>query len=651
MSEFRHILNGTVINEPIDWTSFTGEISRDAKSRTILPAYPSSANFGADGYGILRALFVSALCDIVDYQVDERCGTAWRTALRCKIIIADCVFNLTKCQVKASLVDDSIGARITNNRKIPIRYTSELTKNEDNLNPTPVIQVSIFDPADTDPNAYLTPNRRMADWFAAITHAVRYITDDNVSVVSDWYANLPDNERWAITTGYQLRTADTQPRGLYMTWSFDELFTELAIKYDLWIFATRDANGDPVINIEPMSALMGSGLAMEHEAVEDLEQDIDTDQLYASVAVGSETGIANLDAVESLPFLVLIGQSEERFHFTGVCNTDQELDLVNKWSICTNLIERTLGGNAEQDDKLFFVQYDRTTLDATKGNDFDPSFQYNPALMNFRVLERYLLPSSISVATTDPDTLNGKVERPLPAPVPQGNIFTPTGAATFFLLGAELDYTVVISDPGGNFQLSPGRYTAPVQGFYSFTFKHVARFTKLTATPASVMPVVRFRRYNSANVLWQTFDVDAFPQPILITALGLNGPWNCVAILGLVLDPGDYITVQLGWRISGPTSVTVGVEIMPPSWSLETTGNPGGGTINVDPLVAPIVRYGWSRNITAEQWAAINDDPRLAISVGPYISDQRIGHLQKISRTMSSGEGTLTILTDRTRPL
>jgi hypothetical protein len=650
MSEFRHILNGQLVNEPTDWSSFSGEISRDAKSRTITQSYPSSATFGSDGYALLRSLFVGNLCNIIDYQVDERCGNTWRTALRCKVIIADCVFNLTKCTVQASLVDDSIGARIANNRKIPIRYTSELTKNEENLNPTPVIQVSMFDPADTDPNAYLTPNRRMADWFDAITHAVRYITDDTVTVVSQWYANLPDDERFAITTGYQIRTADTQPRGLYMTWSFDQLFFELAIKYDLWMFPSRDANGDPVVNIEPMSALMGTTVGLEHVAVEDLEQDIDTDQLYASVAVGSETGLPNLDAVESLPFLLLIGQSEERFHFTGVCNTDQELDLVNKWSICTNLIERTLGGNAEQDDRLFFVQYDRTALDATKGNDFAPSFQYNPALMNFRVLERYPLPSSISVATADPATLNGSVEQPLGGPITQGNIFT-SGTTNFFLTAGGQNFSNVISDPGGNFQLSPGRYTAAVQGYYAFQFTHVASFVKQGFGPVAVMPVVRFQRYTSSNVLEQTLDVDASSGIISMLAPGFYGPFDCVISTGFVLQPGDYITTQLGWRISssGTGLQVVTVDVF--GWTLTTTANPGGGTIDVNPFIAPIVRYQWSRTITAEQWAALNDDVTLALSVGPYLGDQRIGHLQKISRTMSTGEGTLTTLTDRTQPL
>jgi len=664
MSIFRHTLAGQQVAEPIDWSSFSGEVLRDYRTRTISQGYPTSARFGSDGHAILRALWLSNDCQVVPYQVDEQCGGVWYTVMRANIIVADCVFNLTKCEAQSSLVDDGIGARIANNRRIPIRYSAEKTKNSDALPPVPERLVEVFDCADTDPNAYLATARRMLDWFDAMTHAVRYITDDNVSVVSAWYAALPDEEKWAITTGFQLRTADATQRGLYMEYTFDELFFELAKKYDLWMFVTRDANGDPVVNIEPESDTRLAAIAIEHRGVEDLEQDVFGDLLYASVAVGSDDGLPNLDAVESLPFLVLIGHSKERFHFEGVCNTDAELDLVSQWSIDTNLIERTIGGNTDADDDIFLVQYDPTTLLSTKGDDYTPSFQYNPALLNFRVLGRYNLPASISVATADPDQLLGSVTQVTVSPVSVGNISAPpTGVLQAFIApSAQANFSAVVSDPGGNFQLNPGRYTAPVQGFYSFAFDYRFVLSFVQVNSFIVVPFIEWTRKDAADaiigtpqqVVSLTPPINVNVGPIPISGGGI-GPFSAQSLFGVVLNPGDYVEARFGWRIVSGVGASgnqiVGVSLMPDGWTLEATGVPGGGTIESDSNLARSIRYQWNRHITTEDWAAITADPRLTVAVSPYATGLREGVALRITRTMGNGDATLETLTDRNEPL
>jgi hypothetical protein len=657
MSIFRHTLAGQQVAEPIDWSSFSGEVLRDYRTRTISQGYPTSARFGLDGHAILRALWLSNDCQVVTYQVDEQCGGVWYTVMRANIIVADCVFNLTKCEVQASLVDDGIGARIANNRRIPIRYSAEKTKNSDDLPPVPERLVQVFDCSNPNPAVYIPQARRMLDWFDAMTHAVRYITDDNVSVVSAWYAALPDDEKWAITTGFQLRTADATQRGLYMEYTFDELFFELSKKYHLWMFVTRDANGDPVVNIEPESDTRLAAIAIAHRGVEDLEQDVFGDLLYASVAVGSDDGLPNLDAVESLPFLVLIGHSKERFHFEGVCNTDAELDLVSQWSIDTNLIERTIGGNTEADDDIFLVQYDPTTLLSTKGDDYTPSFQYNPALLNFRVLGRYNLPASISVTTADPSQLVGSMEQVLVSPSSLGNLTVGGGSGTvaqFIIPSANgLNFSNIIDDPGGNFQLNPGRYTAQVQGFYSFTFQSVFRVTNLTGQGQMLLTVfTNFRRFDSGGNLTGTFNAVNQPSSIVI---GFSDPIIIPAFVtqGIVMDSGDYVEVRFGFSLTNTVDPQQSffVEAMPDEWKLGVTAAPGGGTIESDSNLARSIRYQWRRHITTEDWAAITADPRLTVAVAPYATGLREGVALRITRTMGNGEATLETLTDRNEPL
>jgi hypothetical protein len=573
MSEFRHILNGQTIEEPTDWASFQGSIVRDYRTRTISEQYPATAKFSGQGYAILRALWLDNTCTMVDYQVDERCGGQWRTAVRARIIIADLVFTLPRCEVTASLVDDGIGARIANNRRIPIRYTTERTKNAQDMPAVPEVDVEMFTPST---GVYLAQTRRMLDWKEAMTHAVRFITDDNVQVASNWYDTLPDDERFALTTGIQIRAAGTGLRALYMEYSFEELFDPLAKGYDLWLFVTRDINGDPVVNIETDAATASTQVAITHTAVEALEQEVDSDQLYASVAVGSESGLPNLDAVQSLPFLILIGQSLERFPLSGVCNTEAELDLVVRWNICTNLIERTLNGNTEEDDNIFLIQYDRATLQATQGTDYTPAFQYNPELLNFRVLSRHNLPSTIAVETADPANLVGAIEQVLNSPVPVGNISAPpTGVFQLFITPSSVaNFSNVISDPGGNFQLSPGRYTAPVQGFYSFTLAY--RFSLAFQQVQSFLlnPRIEWRRFDSTDTLLSTALITSLSPilsfgpfgPVPLTG-GSAGPFDALSIFSTVLDPGDYITVRFAWNIASGPGATVTQIVLPSLFS------------------------------------------------------------------------------------
>ena len=624
------------------------EIKRDAKTRTISPSFPTSATFAGEGYAILRNLFANDLCGITTYEAYEMCGGAWYPVVRANIIISDCDFKLNECTVSVSFVDDGIGARIANNRRIPIRPPSEFTKNQLPQSAVPEIEVEIFDPT-ASAATYLSPARRMYDWLEAMEHAVRYITDTQVSVQSAWYAALPDDERYAITTGYQLRTAEAGPRGIYMQYSFEALFTELAIKYDLWIFVTRDAFGLPVVNIEPYEDTFSPTVATTFPAVQGLEQGVQQEALYASVSVGSESGLPNLDAVQSLPFLVMIGHSEEQFHFEGVCNMDTNLDLVNKWGIDTNLIQRTVGGNDSEDDLIFIVQYDVSTLQAVKGDDYTPSFQYNPGLLNFRVLERYPFNQNISVATADPSQLVGDATFPLNSNVQLGNLVVqfPTGS-DYQVPSGVLDFFSA-NDPGGNFQLSPGRYTAPVQGFYSFSLQYgysLAWQANAFNFYGGVQGAVQFARYDVANTLISTSTVTGSTNIGAQNAQGIG-----FASTGIVLNPGDYVTVSLLWTVAGLVGSVVLVSLSPPGWTLTATGVPGGGTIAFDGTRPRLLRHQWQGHIPAQQWSAMMSDPRLAVAVSPGSVMPIEVHPISVSRSLSTGVAQLDTITKRSNIL
>lgn len=670
MSTFRHTFDGVAVDEPLDWSGFNADIDRDYDKRTISAKFPTSAKFGGGGYDTIRTLFLSGFCSIIEYKVEEKCGGAWWVVMRSNIIIGDSVFNLTKCEVDVSLVDDGIGARIENNRKLPIRFTTERTKNADTMTAVSERTVYIFDP--NDPlGTYLDDPRRMIDWYDAIRHAVGYITDLTVPVQSDWYEALTADEGWAITTGLQLRTFGSSDRDLYMEYTFDDLFTEIAKKFNLWMFITRAADGSPVLRIEQDADTYSDTEVSSMPSQEDLTQEVDTELLFASVAVGSENELPNLDAVQSLPFLVLIGQSKERFGFEGVCNTNTELDLVNKWNIGTNLIEAVIGGNTDYDDEIFLIQYNGAdafdegfdsgfggTLKAVKGDDYNPlapPYQYNPLMLNFRVISRYNMANDIAVSIGDPTNLEGSVEQVLTLPLPQGN-FPVAGAGTtltYYTPAAVIDFSGVISDPGANFQLSPGRYTVPAQGFYSFTFNYRFQVVSFSTVPPVLQSFIRFEAFDVGNTSIGVQEVNSHSPPIF---LGLNGgsfETNAQATANFVLNPTDYMTVRFGWRVTGlvAASQLVTVSVMPGGWIFAADGTPGGGSVVYDTELAKIIKYSWERHIPAQEWAELMADPRLSIGISSTPVNLRTTWPLSLSRKMGTGEASLETITDRTQPL
>jgi hypothetical protein len=676
---YRHLLGGIPVEEPNDWDSFDMELSRDFDARTLSVKYPGQAKFSGGGYARLRQLFTTNLCSTTTYEVFEECAGTSYQVVKATIILADCEWNLNRCEVDVSLVDDGIGARIKNNRRIPIRPGAEVTKNAVPAEGAPEILVDMFYPQ--DPLAtYISP-RRMYDWLDAMRHAVRYITDGQVTVESDWYVNLPDHERFAITTGYQIRTASGGGNGLVLEYSFEDLFFELAKKYDLWMYLTRTFDGDPVLNIAPADDLFTSTVAIQTLWQDNLVQSIETSRIYAKVLVGSENGLANVGGGgQSLPYLILQGFSEEEFHFEGECNTDAELDLVNKWEIDTNIIERQLT-STQSDTAKFIIQYDRSTMKATKGDYFDAGgepYLYNEALLNLNVLNRYALPSNVAVYfdATQAEFLAERsaavVNTPVTASTPGGLFTNPTPSDTPSQF--DVDYGGPWIDPGNNYgngtaQGSPvsaanSLYTAPAQGWYTFEVNRLWSITSNIYPPPptggepcykdgrSLILVVR--RNSLGGFISQQF-IESAPEIAV-------GDYTHNALWSMNLDPGDRVNVVMGFKTvfnTGqfgcppgfpPYSITV-TDRTGSTYGTTFVATGGGQVTSIDPNAARIVKYAWEQHIPAAVWASLVNDPRQAIAVSPDASSIRTGHILEISRKMKDGQAQVQTITDRYQPL
>ncbi len=665
-----HYLNGLQVEEPFGWRNFTEEFDRDVKERLISVKYQAQLVFAGQGYQIINDLYNSSgFCATLTYEAKQWCEGSLVTCAKGEIIIADCEFNETRCEVKVSVADQGVGARVVNNKGIPVSPTAESTKNGFDLTPVTPINLEVFDPQAAS-GTYIGTTRRVWDWWDAIQNVVLYMTDNQVYATSDWYNALPDDERYCFVDGNELRVADgSNPR---LTYSFSTLFTELAIKYNLWIGCVRDVSGNPVLRIEPEGTFFGTLGNAQIANIQDLIRSIDTDRLYAKVSVGSDTYIKALQTGFSLPFLVLRGFTKEEFHFEGVCNTNETLDLVNEWVIDTNVIEDVVvNGNQDHDNEMFLIQYDRNTNKATKGDYLQPGYGpylYNERLQNFDVLNRYDIPSPVG-AFWSPIDASFRATRIAATNTPITETAYAGGVEPELQVQFDNDYSPPNFDTTNNYgngttQGNPvsqanSRYTAPVQGYYEFTTQVNWRIISQTSLVIgglhhykSIRVTVNLNHFNAANVPIGTPDSNTSPYNYAL------GPYVTGMVTGRAMDVGDYMTVTYvfehsdfqyipGNIIIGPANPSHGSQQV--TFSLisdsvfATTFVTGGGSVQGGGQ-SRVLKYEFDRHIDLATWRSMTNTPEDIITIGGGAAATIPTHALNAKRNVATGATSWAVI-------
>lgn len=665
-AQTRHYLNGVEVPEPMAWADFTEELDRDIDSRFISLKYRGTLTFTNEGYALLDSVFRdTGHCGIVSYLAIQQCGGQERIVARGSIIVADIKFNLTKCEAECSIADDGIGARVMNNMEIPVSPNADVSKNGKSIGAVSQLDIELYDPQ-AALGTYLTGARLGWDWLDAIRHAVRYITDDTVTLVSDWYAALPDDERYWISNGYSVRSASIAV--VRTSWTFKDLFEEIGKKYNLWIGVERSATGEPVLRIEPEGYWYSATPWGSHPDIQDLIRTADSDLLYAKVDVGCDKAIKETETDFSLPYIPLRGFVQEAFHLEGVCNTQATLDLVSQWIIDSNVIEdAAVNLNKDYDDDLFIVQYDRTTNRAVKGDYLQPGsdpYLYNPALLNDAVIARHNLPSAVG-AFFDPVNASFRAQRTTAVANPYLT-YDPGTSAVVETEQAQFndDFTAPNFDTAnawgnGTAQGTPvsaanSRYTAPAQGYYEFEvfarFRVIQQLVSRNGPLAFAYPVqlqLVLERYDSGNNLISSQTVDT------PSALNQWEEQSITHVFGTSMNAGDYVRIVDQFLIQSQTWVNgisdfnlgfgSGVTFQRlPNWYIKTNFVASGGYVAAGGG-GRIIRYEFDRHVSSSDWVSLTADPRRMILIGTGEPSIRT-HIINASRNVMTGATTWAVI-------
>ena len=698
----RHRLNGVALaDEPGGWADFTEDLDRDLDERIIYLKYPNTLNFVGDGYWTLRRLFEENYCNEVAYNLEQFCNGGWQVLFNGAIIISDITWNLSKCTADTPITDTAVGARILNNKSVTAFALATLSKSRVAITPVPPIDLEVYDPAANEAT-YLGTTRIGYDWKLCMQHLLAFITDGLVGFRSDWYDALPDDERFCLVNGVNLRTAQTDTRP--PEYSFRDLW-EFAWKSDNLMAGIEQTEQGPVFRVETEAfwyAAPGSIILLDQE---DIEQSIDTDLLYASVKMGSQGAIKNeaIAAKYSLPYVGLRTFSEESYALEGQCNTDNALDLELPFIVCTNAIEDAVVNNDDgNDDEVFVIQYDRTNSKAVKRSyltsDAEP-WLYNERFLNLNVVRRWRLPASGVTYYADEDAAF-RAERTVVGGS-YDDIFNTFGSIGSTQVDARFqfdnDYTLPNFDtsnvwgngttPGNPVSNANSRFTAPARLLVGLEVQQIVRVTDYvvpSGVPFTflarvfVLPTIKIRHYNSADVLLNeyVFTVANTGQNWnsgVLPALSATGQYVNTITQEVYMQINDYVEVWFKgetWiqsaaagntrtgtqQAQGPYPITSGTipehyvrYILAEGSYVRTVyvATFGGEVITATPEEFYSTKLEFTRSMDNVGWSEIRSNFAAAMQVAHDSSTIRIGYPRAVSRKLATGDTEWELIANR----
>lgn len=223
-----------------------------------------------------------------------------------------------------------------------------------------------------------------------LNYLAGYLSDNKMTVESDFLTN----NKYVITTGYNLHNATGTAEQKYPRISFLKLFTELRKKFP--IYMSLEGN---VIKVELENTFFTNNEILElSEFSIDVSEQINQDSLFNSIIVGSNNTKLSDNSNLVIEQKSLTAWEKETFLDCGGCGAekDNDLDLVSDFIIDANMIHEALnepnGNDYENDSSIFLINYEvlSPTVNGIVGQIGLPPLNYNEAINNQNVLENWV---------------------------------------------------------------------------------------------------------------------------------------------------------------------------------------------------------------------------------------------------------------------
>jgi hypothetical protein len=486
-SELRFLIDSLDRGQPLNPEDFGITINEDETIGARIVSFDNELTFGGDVFSYLYAkLETSGYCELVRVEVQYLCESngIWERLVDGYIIATESNFLLDKCQVKTKVYDETFSTKINNNKSIPFSLRLTTSKNGTPITPPTIRRLDIFDPAAGTWYPNFTYGYGVYDVFA---HLVNCMSDGLVDFASNLFDYTdPTNDIPVYTQGNVLRTRTD----IEMSATFEQLYLTLKQKLNLGMGFERQANGRPLLRIEPVSYFQQSTASVNLYDQPDIEMKFDVSRLYASVNFGSSPYLFpnecnGGDGFCLFPQPVFQGFRDESFGFVGECNTSNVLNLKTSDVVFDhNVIEDILRYNSEAYElSPIIIQSDYRSRFAP--NSFSARVYnltgltipfYNLNYSNEGVSSNWLngFPNSLQGFFNQGDPLlTPFLARVINAPtLPSWNIINTTSTSYSEDSGDFIPFNNEIIDAGNNFNVR--RYRVPFSGIYTFNLSLVS---------------------------------------------------------------------------------------------------------------------------------------------------------------------------------
>lgn len=399
--QLKFLLDGEDRGQPLNPEDFGFAIAEDDQIGARVVSFNNDLFFNGSAYQYLFGKVVDrSFCQLIRVEVQYKCGLNWQKLVDGYIVVTETVFDLDRCQAKTKLYDESFSTKINNNKGIPFSLSCTVTKNLEPIVPPARRLIKMFNPA--IPTSVFESGRGVSV-YDAFAHLVGCMSDNLVDFESDFFFTQPsDTDTVCITNGRSLRTN----QDIETVVSFESLFTNLKAKYNLGAGFFKQPNGRPVLRIEPISYFFGLNQSASLLDQPNVDFRFDTQKIYAAVQFGNspvleanESSSQN-DLPQSLTFIQtpFRGFRQERFGFTGQCNTSNILNVETSEIIFdTNTIEdivRFDNNSHDLDNIIVQVQYVSSVTPYFEAKQYDPygigQSVFNGGFTNDEVSARWL---------------------------------------------------------------------------------------------------------------------------------------------------------------------------------------------------------------------------------------------------------------------
>jgi hypothetical protein len=652
--EIKFLIDGVDRGQPNNANEFGFTISEEPDIKTRVISFNNDLVFSGGAYKYFFDILVSnGICNLSNVEVQYQCGGVWKRLVDGFFIISEIIFDYDKCSCKTKMYDTSFSTKINNNKDIIFSLNSLVTKNLIPKTATPKVDVMFFNPLDCVRNEDdLIGSIRVYDAFQSL---VEMMSDGTVDFDSNYFRYvfqfLKTFENFVLTTGKAIADKSTT---VDVNISFKQLFTALDTKLCLGIGFERQANGRPLMRIEPSEYFYQQNADVNLYDQPNITVNADRNQLYATIGIGSSETLQFNECDEgntpcTFVQTPVLGFEDNTFGFLGTCNTGTKLDIVsNQVIVDTNIIEDAYRFNSNQYETNPFLISIKYT--------FFPPFGGNPAYVQYEALKDdpynaggcyyNIKLNNLASSFNWRNELHNSISQYQEPYTPASTNFDVDVLAiqsmeigvepfTFFERnGNFIEFPTEITDVGNNFELT--RYVIPRAGNYTF-------FARIFAQPVGVVNVI-----SQAMII--RYDVD--DQMALevfgstTTTTGISD--NQVSYSG-IFNQGEIVRVDLLAKTIFEDNKTLNILNSSP---FNMTNFNGSGTPfenqfqTVDPNASRKILYNFERPLSMEEIESIINNTSKPILFGRFDDPLRVikGYINKLDvRSIIEKQSNITL--------